>query len=346
MTPRAAKIAHFLDAAGWGQAQRAPLAGDASNRRYERLTQGPKGAGAVLMDAPPEKGEDTRPFVAIATYLAGIGLSAPRILAQDNAAGLLLLEDLGDDLFARVVADGRADETALYTAAVDALVDLHQNPPPADLAAYSPELMTAKAALAGQWYRGGCDDCPAVDPANPAAKAISDAIAPLLARYASDTPVLVLRDFHAENLIWLPVRTGTARVGLLDFQDALRGHPAYDLVSLLEDARRDVPPALQDAMLAHYITRSGTAPDPFRRAYALLGAQRNLRILGVFARLSLHFGKPGYVDLIPRVWGHLQNDLSHPDLGSLAAAIAAHLPPPDRDRLDRLRDRCATIQTL
>lgn len=345
MTPRAARIAAFLEDAGWGAALHAPLAGDASNRRYDRLRDGPGGARAVLMDAPPETGEDTRPFVRIARHLRGLGLSAPAILAEDSTAGLLLLEDLGDDLYARVILGGRADEAELYGAAVDALVALHRHPPPATLPAYGPELMTEKAALAGQWYAGGSAVQAAPDPEHPAARSLAEAIAPLLTRHGADATVLVQRDYHAENLLWLPDREGLARVGLLDFQDALAGHRSYDLVSLLEDARRDVPAALQTAMLARYIAATGVDAEDFHRAYALLGAQRNLRILGVFARLSLHYGKPHYADLIPRVWGHLQHDLAHPDLAGLKDTVARNLPPPDPERLDRLKARCATVPT-
>lgn len=349
MTPRAARIAAFLDASGWGEATRAPLAGDASNRRYERLTSAP-GTGmnhdrAVLMDAPPEKGEDTRPFVRIARHLSALGLSAPAILAEDSAAGLLLLEDLGDDLYARVVLERRADETELYAAAVDALIVLHNHPPPFGLPTYDPGLMAEKAALAGQWYAGGSAPVAETDSDHPAARTLADSIAPLLTLHCPDATVLIQRDYHAENLLWLPDRHGVERVGLLDFQDALAGHPAYDLVSLLEDARRDVPAPLQSAMLARYLAAAGTDPDAFRRAYALLGAQRNLRILGVFARLSLHYGKPHYVDLIPRVWGHLQHDLAHPDLTDLKHTVDRTLPLPDAERLDLLKARCATVPT-
>ena len=155
-------------------------------------------------------------------------------------------------------------------------------------------------------------------------------------------PVLALRDFHAENLIWLPERDGAARVGLLDFQDAFAGHPAYDLVSLLEDARRDVAPEVREAMVTHYIAGSGTDAAAFRTAFATSGAQRNLRILGVFARLSMHFGKPQYVALIPRVWAHLQADLADPALADLRDFLDGVLPAPDPDRLERIRSLCGT----
>jgi len=166
-----------------------------------------------------------------------------------------------------------------------------------------------------------------------------------LAEHAPDCDVLVQRDYHAENLLWLPKRTGHARVGLLDFQDAALGHRAYDLVSLLQDARRDVPITLEDTMIRHYISQTGLESDAFKTAYAVWGAQRNLRILGVFARLCLRDGKAHYVDLIPRVWGLLQRDLGHPELSNVKRIIDAHVPAPSPARLENLKSRCATAQT-
>jgi aminoglycoside/choline kinase family phosphotransferase len=336
--PRASLLARFLDAAGWAGAIRSPLAGDASNRRYERLRGGPGGQQAVLMDAPPEKGEDVRPFVTIARHLIGLGLSAPRILAEDDQNGFLLLEDLGDDLFARVCSAHPDREEELYAAAVDVLARLHRRPPPAFCPDYGPGRMAELAGLAFDWY--------AQDTISGPKNAFSLEIESVLSRFAPARPVLVLRDYHAENLLWLPDRRGTARVGLLDFQDAACGHPAYDLVSLIEDARRDVPPALAEAMIERYIEASGQDAEAFRAAAAAIAAQRNLRILGVFARLSLHFGKPGYVNLIPRVWGHLMNDLTHPELARLRALVIEGLPEPTPDLLSDLRAKCRTIPTL
>jgi len=336
MTERARLIADFLARAGWAGAASAPLAGDASNRCYFRLARD-DGAGAVLMDAPPGRGEDIRPFVRIARHLAGLGLSAPAVLAQDARAGLLLIEDLGDALFARVLDDAPEREGVLYAAATDLLAELHDHPPPPDLAAYDPPTMTALAALAFDWYRAGAtgDDAPG------ARAAFCAALAPLLARHTGQE-VLILRDYHAENLIWLPGRTGHARVGLLDFQDAMTGGRAYDLVSLLQDARRDVPPALEEAMLARYIAACGRDEAAFRAAYACLGAQRNLRILGVFARLCLRDGKRRYLSLIPRVWAHLARDLDHPVLAPVRVLVAQCLPAPTPAILDRLERQCAT----
>ncbi|MCC6303675.1 MAG: phosphotransferase [Rhodobacteraceae bacterium] len=333
---RAALAAAFLAAAGWGGATRRPLAGDASPRRYERLARA-SGAGAVLMDADPASGEDVRPFLAIARHLSGLGLSPPAILAEDREAGFLLLEDLGDDLFARLCVQDPAAEPALYEAAVDTLVHLHRHPPPAGIAAYDPGTMGRLAGLAAEWYRTGATGAAAE---SAAAAALAAATERALATLAPGRPVLALRDVHAENLIWLPARRGPARVGLLDFQDARAGHPGYDLVSLLEDARRDLAPGLAPAMRARYAAAAGLTDKSFAAACAALAAQRNLRILGVFARLAMLHGKPQYVTLIPRVWGHLAADLAHPALAELRAVVAATLPEPDPGRLSRIVARC------
>lgn len=335
MTDRNAETAAFLSAAGWGAVPRAHLAGDASNRRYERLT-GADGKGAVLMDAPTDKGEDVRPFVAIATHLESLGLSAPKIVAQDTQRGFLLLEDLGDALFARVIAHDPAKELPLYSAAIDVLLALRGSQTPA-LPAYDNQRMTNLAVLAFEEY------APAAGRDGTAANhAFRNAFPKILSEHVAGPEILVHRDFHAENLIWLPDRAGAARVGLLDFQDAMRGHPAYDLVSLLQDARRDVPTQTQTAMFDLYVQQSGDDPATFAAAYAVLGVQRNLRILGVFARLCRLNAKPSYVDLIPRVWGYLLDGLAHPVLSPVAAIITDTLPKPSAETLDRIRATCPT----
>jgi aminoglycoside/choline kinase family phosphotransferase len=338
MSKRDALIRAFIDATDWAGATVAPLAGDASNRRYLRLTHPQGAATAVLMDAPSDRGEDVRPFVSIAAYLGSIGLSAPRILAQDPGAGLLLLEDLGDDLFANVIPADPSLENSLYSCATDLLADLHSHPVPSGLRPYDPPLMADLAALAFDWY------LTAITGADTAARRrFHDAMLDALNRHASTADVLVQRDYHAQNLLWLPQRQGLARVGLLDFQDAMLGHRAYDLVSLLQDARRDVPRAIEDAMIHRYIAATGQDDTAFRTAYHVLGAQRNLRILGVFARLCLRDGKAHYVDLLPRVWEHLIRDLSHPSLSALADITLAHLPAPDQPILHKVKEQCATV---
>lgn len=337
---RSSLIDAFLASAGWAGAARRVLAGDASHRRYDRLTDPATGARAVLMDAPPETGEDVRPFVRIARQLRAFGLSAPDILAQDAEAGLLLLEDLGDALYAQVIAADPELETPLYDAAIDLLAELHRHPAPAGLTAYDPATMAALGALPFDWY------LPAIAEVPPGEKEEFQAdLETILARHCTTSPVLAQRDYHAENLIWLPERRGAARVGLLDFQDAMAGHPAYDLVSLLEDARRDVPPTLQQAMIERYIAATGVEREGFTTAYACLGAQRNLRILGVFARLCIRDGKPHYIELMPRVWGHLQHDLAHPALAGLRARVERLIPAPGADIRERIKSRCPITRT-
>jgi len=340
MTSRQTEIRTFVAATDWAQATTAPLAGDASLRKYLRLGPNPAGTCAVVMDADPALGNDVRPFVQITDHLRSIGLSAPEIFARDTEKGLLLIEDLGDDLFARVVVGQPDLEKDLYVAAADALRHLHDHPHPA-LDLYDTDLMTRMAALSYDWYLAG-----ALEAKPTAVSAFKTAFSVLLETEVAAPTVLIQRDYHAENLLWLPDRDGIARVGLLDYQDALLGHPAYDLVSLLKDARRDVSPDLEEAILTHFITISGAEPTAFRRAYHVLGLQRNLRILGVFARLSMHFGKPDYVDLIPRVWGYVMRDLGTDVCQPVADLIRRDLPAPTPSLLQRLKDKCGTVPTL
>lgn len=330
----------FLAGAGWQDATREPLAGDASARRYERLTHPDRGR-AVLMDAPPATGEDTRPFRRIAEHLAGLGLSPPRVFAGDAEGGFLLLEDLGDAVFARLVDSDPTREEPLYLAATEALLVLQAGPMPAGLPSPGPDALAQATDLVLTFYAAGAGLS-----AGPGALAdLQQLVRDALQRLPATAPVLALRDFHAENLIWLPDRKGPARVGLLDFQDAFAGHPAYDLVSLLEDARRDVSEPTRAAALAHFAELGGHDPGDLARACAILGAQRNLRILGVFARLAMSRGKVQYTNLIPRVWNHLARDLSHPELADLAAFVRETLPEPTEARLARIREARGTCPT-
>ncbi len=330
---RSAAIAAFLAAAGWADAVRAPLAGDASARRYERLDRA--GARAILMDVPPGSGLRIEPFLAVDAWLRAGGFSAPEVRAADADAGLALLEDLGDDLYARLCADP-AREAPLYAAAVDVLAELQRRPPPSGNwtpPPYDRAFLMREVGLVPEWY------LPAATGSAPAPALVAeyDALcAAALAPVADVRAAPVLRDYHAENLLWLPERAGPARVGILDFQDMLVGHPAYDLVSLLADARRDVPEALRAAMTRRYLDRSGAEPDPFLRAAATLSAQRNLKILGLFTRLCRRDGKPRYLGYLPRVWGNLARDLAHPDLAPLAAFVHRHVPAPEPAVLARI----------
>ncbi|WP_298935849.1 phosphotransferase [uncultured Ruegeria sp.] len=332
MTNRAAFAEALIAQTPWAGANRAPLAGDASNRRYERLTDPVSGRTAVLMDAPPEKGEDVTPFVRVAEYLRSNGLNAPEIYAVDAQSGFLLLEDLGDDLFARVLEHEPAKERALYEAATDVLVHLHKAPL-LSVPSYDPKLMTELAALSFTKYAQrilGQYDVTAL-------ARFEDRFSHILQHEASGTKVVIQRDYHAENLIWLPENKGVQRVGLLDFQSAMLGHPAYDLMSLLQDVRRTVSAVTETQMIDRYLAATGLDNHDFRTAYSVLGAQRNLRILGGFARLATEYGKPHYVDLIPATWSHLMRDLEHPALAPVADVLHQALPAPTPENLVKLR---------
>ncbi len=362
------QIDDFLAQAGWAGAIRKPLAVDASTRAYERVALGQK--GAVLMDAPPAAeappcppdadeatrrslgynalarlaGPDLRPFVAIADYLTSRGLSAPQIYAVDFANGLMLLEDLGDSIFNREFSAGQ-NAQPLYEAAIDTLLALHEETPPDQLPArdtapvallsYDDVAMREEIGLLVEWYlpAAGIDD-------TAAAQELQSIWGTLLGQLPAPD-VLVLRDYHADNLLWLPKRAGAARVGLLDFQDGLRGHAAYDLVSLLEDARRDVPAPLADVMLDRYIAgakaNAGFDEDRFRFAYGLLGLQRNTKILGIFARLWKRDGKPQYPKFIPRLWRYVDADLTHTEFATMRGWFDDTIPAKYRgDYLARL----------
>ncbi|CAN5249909.1 phosphotransferase [soil metagenome] len=306
----------FLSRCGWAGAEILPLAGDASFRRYFRVVA--PGRQAVLMDAPPPH-EDPRPFIRIAEHLTGLGFSAPVILASDLDHGLVLLEDFGDARMREAVDAAPDSERQIYTDVVRLLARLHEHPA-ADLPPYSRSELQREAGLFLEWY------CPAVDLTvdAPGYRAAWDTAFDAL---AGGPTVTVLRDYHAENIMLINGRDDLAALGLLDFQDALAGHPAYDLVSLLQDARRDVPTALEADMRALYNDLAGT---DFDAAYAILGGQRNAKILGIFTRLWKRDGKPRYLHYLPRVWSYLERDLEHPALGGVAEWFAKNVPPEKR----------------
>lgn len=339
----------FLAASGWGDAVRRPLPGDASTRRYVRLERG--GHNAMLMDQPqsaetpaapadatPEErralgynavarlaGADCGRFVAASNFLRARGLSAPAILAADLKQGFVIIEDLGDSLYADVVTD--ANEADLYAAAADVLAVLHADaaprvlPPNKDLHAYDETALLAEIDLLTDWFL----------PVALGRTANADEIAEhrglwreTLAGALKPDSVFVHRDYHAQNLLWLPQREGAARVGLIDFQDAVAGSKAYDLISLIEDARRDVATEIGDKTTARYLSamrEQGTPlnEEQFRGQMAVMAAQRNAKIAGIFARLFKRDGKPRYLGYLPRVWGYLNRDLEHPSLAPLKA---------------------------
>ena len=322
MAERDIAIAAFLAAHGWGDAARAALAGDASFRRYFRLTR--KGETALLMDAPPPQ-EDVRPFVAVDGMLRDLGFSAPAILAGDEAAGLLLIEDFGDDTFTRLLAKG-ADETALYALAVDVLIALHRRfkPDGNALPPYDDTRFLNEAALLVDWY------LPAItgQPTPPQLRdAYLDLWRGLLPRARHTPQCLVLRDYHVDNLMRVEGRDGVAACGLLDFQDAVHGPTSYDLVSLLEDSRRDIAPTLVASMLERYLA---AFPDldreAFATSFALLGAQRHCKVIGIFTRLDRRDHKPRYLAHIPRLWRLLDRNLETQALAPLKEWLDRNIP--------------------
>jgi len=332
MTERARAITEFLDTAGWAGAERRLLAADASFRRYERLWR--DGASRVLMDAPPPQ-ENVRAFHQIASRLIGLGLSAPRALEVDEAAGLMLLEDFGDRTFTRALAE-EVEEAFLYRLAIDPLIALHRRwrpepspggpetaPPP-----YDDARLLAEASLLPDWFLPALRGTPTPEPVR---AAYIEAWRTALTRIREVPDCLVLRDYHVDNLMLLDGREGIAACGLLDFQDAVIGPVAYDVVSLLEDARRDVGPGVAAEILTRYLDAFPELDRArFMESYAVLGAQRAAKIAGIFTRLSRRDGKDQYLHHIPRVWRILTADLEHPALAPVKAWFDREVPAAER----------------
>lgn len=310
-----AGTADFLAKLGWGEGDVLPLAGDASFRRYFRVAD--HGRSAILMDAPPPH-EDPRPFIQVAQWLVARGFPAPAIFGTDLEQGLVLIEDFGDARMRETVDAAPESLLRMYEAAVDILIRL-RGEPAGPWRPYDRKELQREADLLTEWY------CPAIGvtvDTDGYAKAWGEVFDHALAA----EPVTVLRDYHAENLMLIG---GTEALGLLDFQDALAGHPAYDLVSLLQDARRDVEPEIEAAMLDRYRRATG-AGDDFDAAYHVLGAQRNAKIVGIFTRLWRRDGKPRYPAMCPRVWRYLNRDLDHPALAPVKAWFDANIPADQR----------------
>lgn len=328
MSERGRQIDDFLADVGWLGAARKPLAGDASFRRYERVSL--DGRTAVLMDAPPLT-EDVRPFVRLTHHLRDMGYSAPEILSEDRLSGFLLLEDLGDATYTNALAAG-ADDVQLYTRAVDLLINLHgrhdTRQPPGGLAAYSKQMLMDEAALLVDWYMPKLIGIPT----DPIFRHEYEDIWRHLIPYAGrGAPTLVLRDYHADNLMWLPDRPGIAACGLLDYQDAVLGSPAYDLMSLLEDARRDLRGGLAAHLLDHYRSAfPGIDWVEFQTSYRVLAAQRHCKVIGIFSRLAERDDKYDYLVHIPRVWALLDRACRHPMLAPLKSWLDRHVPEDKR----------------
>lgn len=304
----------FLNNHGWGGAEILPVAGDASFRRYFRVVSGDR--KAILMDAPPPH-EDPRPFIHIARHLKAQDFPTPEIFGEDLDHGLVLLEDFGDHRMREHLDHHPEDEEAIYRQTIDLIKALHKKPA-ADIAEYDWDQYLREVNLLPEWY------CPAQSlDVNKAGfvDAWRTVLQPVMASQTS--PVTVLRDYHAENIMLLDDN----RLGLLDFQDALAGHAAYDLVSMLQDARRDVSDDLEEVMLTYYLDgRSAQEALEFRGHYAILGAQRNTKIIGIFTRLFIRDGKTRYLDFLPRMWRLLEKDLVHPDLAPVAEWFDRNIP--------------------
>ena len=351
-------IDRFLHQSDWADGQFSHLQGDASARRFARIVR--NGSSVVLMDAPPQPdgppirdgkpysriahlAEDLRPWVAITSTLRALGLSSPEIVAQDLEAGLLLVEDFGDEAFGRAVALGTADQKELWRAAVDVLVHLRGHPAPDaitldsgyvhKLPTYDRDALQIEVELLLDWYWPALYGKPPNDAVRTEYIGLWNAVFDDLLK--QPYTAWVLRDFHSPNLMWLPHRSGLRRVGILDCQDAVKGHAAYDLASLLQDARVDVPEALEQELFDYYCT-AAAARDPnfdrddFTFAYAALCAQRNTKVLGIFARLSRRDGKNGYLRHIPRIWRYLDRDLAHTELRALKTWYDLNFPAEHR----------------
>ncbi len=347
---RARNIQALLDRSGWGSAERAFMLGDASVRAYERLTN-PDGAKAILMISPPRPdgppvrngkpysaiarlAEDIRPFIAVDEALRAQKLSAPAIYAYDAQAGLAVLEDFG----AEPVVDNDGPMPERYAEATAVLASLHARSLPSELPLkreeayrvppYDIDALMIEIELVVEWY---APHVARVQLSSSARAAFINLWRPLLQQICAGPTTWALRDYHSPNLIWLPEREGLRRVGVIDFQDCVLGHPAYDVVSLLQDARVTVSDELELKLLSHYARlRRAQTPDfnmmDFARAYAVMGAQRATKILGIFARLDRRDGKPQYLAHLPRVERYLTKDLNHPELAPLRAWYETHLP--------------------
>ncbi|MCG8492562.1 MAG: phosphotransferase [Sneathiellales bacterium] len=302
-------IQSFLEGARWNEAAAQDLAGDASSRRYRRLLK--NGKSAILMIDPSI--QTVSQFLKVTEILKKDGYSAPDILARDIQKGLLLLEDFGDRLFVSLIEAGENEEK-LYTLAVDFLLDLRTRKLPEGLPYFSPSYVLDQNVMFLDWFVP-----------HQSGKTVSEEgrrfyqqiWTHLLKSLDRKDEAMLLRDFHAENILYLEGRTGLSTLGLLDYQDAMTGPTAYDLVSLLQDARRTVPLSLEEKMLDYYILKSGVDGKWFRETYAILGAHRALRILGIFTRLLNQDGKDRYQQFVPRVKTHLKRNLEHPSLLAL-----------------------------
>tara|TARA_Y100000588_G_C14190562_1_gene897829 strand:- start:503 stop:1501 length:999 start_codon:yes stop_codon:yes gene_type:complete len=315
----------FLESQGVAHAKQVVLAADASFRRYYRIELANK--SLVLMDAPPTK-ESTGKFITIAKYLRDIGINAPEIYGQDVKNGFLLLEDFGNQKFSEILkACDHKQEHKLYSAAVSLLGTLQKRTPPPWLPYYTTEILMEEVELFIEWFWPVAKSSP-ISPS--ARRTYQDAWASILTATNSQEKVLVLRDFHVDNLMWITAGKGLKQIGILDFQDALSGSPIYDLVSLLEDVRRDVRTDLVCDLKEQFFASQKIGVDEFEYIYSALSAQRNTKIIGIFTRLWKRDGKSQYLELLPRTWRLLDNSLKNPTLCALQKWFAEHFPQGSR----------------
>ncbi|MGD9638835.1 MAG: aminoglycoside phosphotransferase family protein [Alphaproteobacteria bacterium] len=323
-------IKNFIKNNNLSDAQMNILAADASFRKYFRLTK--KDFTVVLMDAPPPQ-EDIKPFVNIAKHLKGLGLNAPEIIAEDEKNGLILLEDFGDDTYTKLLAKGE-NEKDLYRLAVDVLIELNKRPTkeatPENIPSYDDDRFINEALLLTDWYMPALFKKPVTESVREEYIALwKDALKKVRAIPES----LVLRDYHVDNLMKVKNANGLKSCGLLDFQDGLKGPMIYDLMSLMEDARRDIDQNLISEMKARYLSAFDGQNDStfidlddFDAAWAILGAVRHSKVIGIFTRLCVRDGKPNYLNHIPRVWKLLENSLEHSALYQLKQWFNRNIP--------------------
>lgn len=319
---RSAAMDAFLERIGWTGARREVLAADASFRRYERVHW--QGRVAVLMDAPPPW-EDVRPFITVTEMLKQCGVTVPELIARDEAEGFLLIEDLGDHSFTKLLRAQPERERELYIAATDALVALYRASPalPVTLKPYDREVYLREAGLFAEWF---LPQIHGMEKARALREEYLGIWRTLITEAGLKQSCLVHRDYHADNLFWLEGRVGHQAVGMIDYQDALWGDPAYDLASLLEDARRDIAETTEADCFAHFSTEIGEPAQAFAARYAVIAAQRNAKIIGIFTRLCVRDGKAQYLGYLPRVWKHFLSDLNHPVMHPLRRFVEAQVP--------------------
>lgn len=326
MADRLTLLNDFLQQNGWSDGDRKLLAADASFRHYDRLTR--PNESRVLMDAPPPM-ENVLPFLKVARHLEKLGYSAPHVYAADEENGFVLLEDFGDATYTRLLKKGE-DERALYALATDLLVDLHRldekTAIPDGLPLYDDDALLKEAMLFPDWFLPAAQGHETDKAATDEYALLWQEVFPLVQKMPK---TIVLRDYHVDNLMILNGKTGLRACGLLDFQDALAGAVTYDIMSLLEDARRDIRPELFKEMQDRYISAMADKlpdKDAFLTSWAVLAAQRHAKVLGIFVRLCVRDGKPVYLQHLPRLWRLLERALEHPALAKLRLWFDKNVP--------------------